>query len=141
MGVIVDTSGLLAAFVADQRLHAECAAILGAARRRVVSPFVLAELDHMAHTIKGVDAELAVLDELASGSYDLTSFSTEDVVAARRVIDRYRDLGVGLTDASLVVLADRIGTDEILTLDERHFRAMVGLTGKPFRLLPADADH
>jgi hypothetical protein len=32
-----------------------------------------------------------------------------------------------------------MGTDEILTLDERHFRAMVGLSGRPFRLLPADA--
>jgi hypothetical protein len=30
-------------------------------------------------------------------------------------------------------------TRDLLTLDERHFRALRGAGGKPFRLLPADA--
>jgi len=42
-------------------------------------------------------------------------------------------------DASLVVLAARSETRDILTLDERHFRAVVDARGRPFRLLPADA--
>jgi predicted nucleic acid-binding protein len=49
--------------------------------------------------------------------------------------------GLGLADASLVAIAGRLGTAEIATLDERHFRALRPLTGEPaFRLLPADAD-
>lgn len=35
-----------------------------------------------------------------------------------------RTVDVGLADASLVVLAERYGVAEVLTLDERHFRAM-----------------
>ena len=35
-------------------------------------------------------------------------------------------------------LAERHGTHDILTLDERHFRAVAGPGGRPFRVLPAD---
>jgi hypothetical protein len=38
-----------------------------------------------------------------------------------------------------VVLAARVGTVDIATFDERHFRAMEPLTGGSFRVLPADA--
>jgi hypothetical protein len=55
------------------------------------------------------------------------------------VIGQYRDLELGLADASIVVLAERYGTVEILSLDERHFRALTGPDGRSFRLLPADA--
>ncbi|CAA9481589.1 MAG: hypothetical protein AVDCRST_MAG12-1537 [uncultured Rubrobacteraceae bacterium] len=56
------------------------------------------------------------------------------------MIRRHADLGIGLADASNVVLANRHGTLDILTLDERHFRVLRGLRGRPFRLLSADAE-
>lgn len=136
--MIVDTSGLLSALVADQRSHQECATALRAARRRVVSPFVLAEIDHLITRIGGVRAELAMLDQMSSSSYVLAPFGSPDVELARQLVARYQDLGIGLTDASLIVLAEHYRTDEILTLDHRHFRAVTGLSGRPFRLLPAD---
>lgn len=46
--------------------------------------------------------------------------------------------GIGLADASLVVLAARAATRSLLTLDERHFRAVRPQQGGAFRLLPAD---
>ena len=55
------------------------------------------------------------------------------------MLERYPNLDLGLADASLLVLADRHGATDILTLDERHFRALAGPRGKPFRLLPTDA--
>jgi uncharacterized protein len=56
------------------------------------------------------------------------------------VAERYADTGLGLADASLVAVAERLGTIDIATLDERHFRAVRPLAGgKAFRLLPADA--
>lgn len=62
-----------------------------------------------------------------------------DVAEARRIIDRQHDLSVRLADASLVVLAQRHGTVDVLTLDERHFRALRAAGDRPFRILPADA--
>jgi hypothetical protein len=54
------------------------------------------------------------------------------------VIDRYRDLELGLADASIVVLADRYDVSDVLTLDERHFRAVRRSDGRPFRVRPTD---
>ena len=52
---------------------------------------------------------------------------------------RYADLGLGLADCSIVVLAARYGTRRLLSFDERHFRAVAPLQGGSFGLLPADA--
>lgn len=138
--MIVDTSLLLAAFVPDQRRHAECAQVLRTVRPLVLSPLVLAELDYLTARIAGVDAELTLLAELSSGAYELASFGLDDMALARTVVERYRDLPLGLTDASLVVLADRYDTDAIGTLDERHFRVVRSLSGRPLRILPAGTD-
>ncbi|WP_419554315.1 type II toxin-antitoxin system VapC family toxin [Candidatus Poriferisodalis sp.] len=138
--MIVDTSVLLAAFVPDQRMHEPCARALSVGRPLLISPFVLAELDYLTARIAGVDAELAVLDEMSSGPYEIAGFDAIDLMRAHAVIERYRDLPLGLTDASLVVLADKHDEDAIATLDERHFRVVQSLRGKPFRILPADAE-
>jgi len=53
------------------------------------------------------------------------------------VIERHTDLGISLADASIVVLAERHGVPDVLTLDQRHFR-LLSAGGKPFRVLPAD---
>jgi predicted nucleic acid-binding protein len=107
---------------------------------RILSPFVLAELDYFIQQYVGIENELLFLDEVAKGVYDLAAFDNDDIATARDVVAQYRSLGVGLADASIVVLAERYGTHDILTLDERHFRAMRPLTGRrSFRLLPADA--
>jgi len=104
----------------------------------VLSPFVLAELDYFFAREAGTDTELAFLEEIAAGAYELAELRDDDVAAAAGVVERYRDLQIGLADASIVVLAARYGGEEILTLDERHFRALRSLAGRPFRLLPAD---
>lgn len=138
--IVADTSGLHSAFDESQPQHAAACAFLDAERGPLVlSPFVLAELDYLTTRDAGVVAELALLDELSSGGYLIASFDVQDLVSARRVIARSRDLRIGLTDASLVVLADRYRTNRIFTLDERHFRALEPLEGGSFELLPADA--
>lgn len=103
-----------------------------------VSPFVLAELDYLIATHIGMAAEIQFLREVAGGAYEIVGFSSADVGLATDVIEQYRALDLGLADASIVVLADRLGIQDVLTLDERHFRSLTGLAGKPFRLLPAD---
>lgn len=102
----------------------------------VVSPYVVAELDYLVAARLGVDAELAVLAEVAGGAYHLASFGAEELKRAREVVERYRDQEVGVTDASIVVLADRHRTRSVLTLDDRHFGVLRPLDGGRFRLLP-----
>ena len=138
--IILDTSGLLAALDASQRHHAAAVAALREADPPwVLSPFVLAELDYLLATRVGESAERAMLSEVGRGVYRLESFQSEDIAAAERVIAKYAALEIGLADASIVVLATRYGVRDLLTLDERHFRAIRGPGSRPFRILPADA--
>jgi len=138
--LIVDTSALLAFFDSDEPDYLAVSAVLGGATEPlVVSPYVVAELDYLLSKRTRTDrAALALLDEVARTTYLLAEFGSKDVAAAATVIRHHRDLRVGLADASLVVLAERYGTNRVLTLDERHFRALrVGR--RPFVVLPADA--
>jgi predicted nucleic acid-binding protein len=135
--IIADTSGLLALFNAREPRHAEVARAVDAVEAPLlVSPFVLAELDYLVATRLGLEAELAVLDELGGGAYVMADFEPDDIVSARGVIARYPDQEIGLADASLVVLADRFATRTILTLDRRHFDVVRPLTGGRFTVVP-----
>lgn len=137
--ILVDTSGVLAAVDPRQAHHAEAARVLLRPQRRLLSPFVLAELDYLISTHGGQAQALKLLADVARGAYQLEPFGAADVAAAAAVIRRYEDLQMGLADASLVVLAERHGCHDLLTLDQRHFRAVAGPAGQPFRLLPFDA--
>jgi len=136
--ILLDTSGLIANYDRRDRHHADAARILTQPQRRILSPFVLAELDYLISRTGGQDAEMTMLDDVARGSYELETFTAEDVNAASAVIAFYADLHLGLADASLVVLAHRHQCIDILTLDERHFRAVLGPDRAHFRLLPGD---
>jgi predicted nucleic acid-binding protein len=82
---------------------------------------------------------MALLSEVTRGVYQLEPFTAEDLGHAQRIMERYADLRIGLADASVVVLAHRHRALDVLCADERHFRALRGVAGKPFRLLPLDA--
>jgi predicted nucleic acid-binding protein len=135
--MIVDTSGLFAFFHADERAHvATRQAIEASEEDLVISPFVLAELDYLVAKRLGTTAELEVLRELAGGAYLHAIFTEDDLTVAANLVERYRDQDVGLTDASLVVLADRYQTKAIVTLDRRHFDVMRPLAGGRFKIVP-----
>ena len=99
---------------------------------------MMAGIDYLIATRVGHATQRALLDEVLRGSYQLEQFSTEDLGLARRVMEKYSDLRIGLADASVVVLANRHRATDLLCTDERHFRALRNSSRKPFRLLPID---
>jgi predicted nucleic acid-binding protein len=137
--IVVDTSGLLSALDASEPRHdASARALRGAGAPRILSPFVLAELDYLLAKRISPSVARRLLDEVADGAYELAQFDAAASRSAAGVLDRYHKLELGLADASILVLADRYGTRDLLTLDERHFRAVRASDGRPFRILPAD---
>lgn len=139
MTTICDTSGLLALYDRDEVQHHACArALPHLTGPFVVSPFVIAELDHLLRQRVGDAAARTALDELASGAYELAALGRADLSACAALDERHRALGLGVADASLAVLAERHDTVDLLTLDQRHFRAVTRADGRPFRLHPAD---
>ncbi len=138
--IVVDSSGLLAAIDATQRRHQAARLALEADEGPyLLSPYVLAEVDYLLATRVGTAARLALLREVAAGAYRLEAFDAAALAEMARVIERHPDAELDLTDASVVVLATRAGTNRLLTLDERHFRGVRPARGKAFRLLPLDA--
>ena len=52
------------------------------------------------------------------------------------LVEQYDDLPLGTTDASVIALAERLGTTEIAALDRRHFTAVRPRHVEAFSLLP-----
>lgn len=140
MTLVVDAGVLYAQADGDDPFHAAVVDVLTSERSPLVtSQIAVTEADHLVLTRLGVDAEIALLEDLAAGTFAAECLSREELAVARDLVERYRDLKIGLADASIVVLAQRLRTRRMCTVDERCFRAMTPLQGGSFTLLPADA--
>jgi predicted nucleic acid-binding protein len=104
----------------------------------VTSALAVAEADYLILTHLGIQVEFAFVEDLAEGTFSVECLTRSELRVALGVLRRYRDLAIGLADASLVVLAQRFRTHRLLTFDERAFRAVTPLQGGTFMLLPAD---
>src|SRR5439155_25965907 len=120
----------------DQAHRAVRAALLAEREQLITSAFAATEADSLIQDRLGVDAELAFLDDLAAGAFEVEPLSRVELATARDIWRRYRDLRLGLSDASLVVLCQRFNTRRILSPDRRGFLAMTPLQGGSFELLP-----
>jgi predicted nucleic acid-binding protein len=133
--IVLDTSGIVAAYNTREKEHKAARQVLLATDEpMVISPLVLAEIDYLATKYLGPDGSATVLreiDRLAS----VASFGNEDLRTCMAILERYRDLDIGLTDAANVDLAARYKTTRILSLD-RHYRAVRPLQRSAFDLLP-----
>lgn len=138
--IVLDTSVLYALVDAADRRHREAVDwYRNTTDELVTTPLVLAEADHLIGTRGGKRALRAYRADIRAGAY-LVEWWPSAAAEAAVIADRYADLGLGLTDASLVALAARVDSVAIATFDERHFRAVTPLAGGPaFRLLPLDA--
>jgi predicted nucleic acid-binding protein len=142
VALVVDASCLLCYVDADEPRHEDVTVLMRAERGTLVTTeLAVAEADYLILDRLGVDAELAFLADLTEGTFMVDCLDRRELVEARQVVARYRDLRLGLADASLVVLSARYATNRILTLDERAFRAVTPLQGGAFTILPADADR
>jgi len=136
MLAIVDSGPLYAVVDADDDDHARC---LEAMRRTdlelVVPAMVVAEVTYLVGRRLGTAVEARFLAGLAS--VEVEGPTAQDLPAMASLVARYADLPLGGTDASVAALADRLGTDVILTLDRRHFSVVRSASGRPYRLLPS----
>lgn len=142
MTLITDTGALYAAFDRDDQHHEAVAAYLRTVDAKpIVSPLVLAELDHLALVRLGESARAAIMSELAATTV-VATFNHAMFVSAADVAARHGEFPLGLTDASVMVVAFEHQTLDILTTDERRFRAVRPVLGgreAVYRLLPFDA--
>ncbi|MEX2548462.1 MAG: PIN domain-containing protein [Chloroflexota bacterium] len=135
MIAIVDAGPLYAAVDADDRDHTRCVEVLQRTDLELVVPaLVVAEVTFLVGRRMGAGVEAEFLRGLAA--LEIEAPAPEDWPSIADLVNRYADFPLGGTDASVAVLADRLGTDVIVTLDRRHFGTLRTSKGKAFRLLP-----
>lgn len=141
--VVADTSGLLAALDSTHPEHEGAGEALLTAGLLVMSPLLLAEMDHVATRELGRDAALSAVDDIRRwmrvSRVVVPEITETHLATAQSVRARYGSLDLDLADAVNVALAADYDTDAVLTLDRRDFRAVRPLSRhKCFRLLPDD---
>ena len=141
MALICDTGGVFGLYDADDAHHVLIKSVVEEEPGPLLLPVVLlAEIDYLLSTRLGQDAALDFLDSVEHGAYLLVPMLADDLSRCLQLIKQYRDLQLGIADASVAAAAERLGIARLLTLDERHFRAIKPRGLSHFVLLPQDAD-
>lgn len=135
--IVADTGGVLALIDRDDRHHRTIRGLYDAAPSAWVLPWaVLPEIDDLLMAQVGARVEKAFLADLAEGAFAVEWGHEANLARARDICRRHRALELGLVDAVVMAVAERLAAEVIVTLDLGHFGA-VTLRGRP-RLLPRD---
>lgn len=132
---IVDAGPLYAVADADDLDHVRCRETLERQDLHLVIPaLAITEAAYLIASRLGPQAEAVFVRSLSRFEVEAPTADEWDRIAD--LVQRYADFPLGACDASVAVLADRLGTDVIVTLDRRHFAALRTHSGNPYRLLP-----
>jgi predicted nucleic acid-binding protein len=135
--LVVDTGPLVATADRSDKDHAACRALLeGDEGPLITTAMVIAEAAYLIDRQLGAKAEASLYDSILSGQLEVASLDREDWQRIAELVTSYADLQLGGTDASLVSLAERLGTTRIATLNHRHFRVVRPRHAAAFELLP-----
>jgi predicted nucleic acid-binding protein len=136
--IVADTGAIVALVDADDKHHEAVTELFESDPGAWLLPWaVLPEVDYLLGAHVGRKAQDAFLKDLAGAAFAVEWGQSEDVVRAESIHRKYRDLRLGLVDAIVIAIAERVRARAIATLDLRHFGA-VAIRGKP-KLLPRDA--
>ena len=134
--LLLDTGALISLLDRTQRDHAACAGFFESWEGPVVSSeAVLTEPTHLLGGIHG--GRRACLDFFRAGGAALAPATPASLRRARQLIEQYAGLPMDYADATLVVLAEEIGTDLVFTTDRRDFAVYRILGRRRFRIVPA----
>ena len=78
---------------------------------------------HMGDRI-GLKAELAFARSIQRGEPVIGQVAASDWGRIESLVDEYADMTLGVVDASVIALAERLRLTTIATLDRRHFSAV-----------------
>ncbi len=120
MSLLLDTGGLVTLLDRSQRDHAAFVEFFERWQGAVVSTeAVLTEASHLLGRVPG--GRRVCLDFVLAGGVTLIPSSRATLEGCRALVERYADVPMDFADATLVVLAEDLGTNLILTTDRKDF--------------------
>jgi uncharacterized protein len=135
--ILADTGVLFGGTDIDDPRHADCADVLEAhtGELAVVVP-VIVECAWLIESRLGPSAEAGFLEAVNAGEIERLEMVEADWTRAVELIENYADLDLGLVDASIVAVAERLSVRTIATLDRRHFSVVRPAHVDGFELIP-----
>lgn len=135
MALIVDTGPLVALLDATDPDHERCAALLRETREtRIVPVCVLVEVEYLLRPWPQAFAPL--LADFDTGAFELLDLPARWLLRSGEYVDRYRDLPLGLVDATVIAATEMLGETKVATLDHRHFSVVRPSHTAALELLP-----
>lgn len=134
---LLDTGSLVAALNRRDPDHARCVtALADFSGSLLTTGAVITEAMHFLHgTPGGADTLVGFLDDAQVDIRDC--FAPLQLLAATRLMKKYADTPMDFADATLVLLADETGLDQIVTLDARGFRTYRFRGTRRFQIIPS----
>ena len=122
---------------AGDRRHTECLRAVGRFDDLVVPPLSLVEVDYWTRKRGGgPDAFARLVADIADGAYTVPDLTEGDLIRAAQLERTYHDLDLGLVDASVIALCERLGCEDVLTFDHRDFSVVRPAHCAALNLLP-----
>jgi hypothetical protein len=138
VALVLDTGPILALLDAGDPAHAASVAMIEEVREDLVVPTsVLVEIDYWTHKLLGQESWEVFVEDVASGVYRLEQLTVDDLVRASELERQYAELDLGLVDASVIALCERLGETKVATLDRRDFSVVRPSHCDSLRLLPS----
>ena len=134
--IVADTGAIIGLVDGDDRHHGVLSEIFEATQPWIVPAAVLPEVDYMLGTRVGERARRLFLGDVAGGAFPVEWGSDADLDRAVALENRHESLEIGLVDATVMVVAERLHASAIATLDIRHFGS-VAIGYRP-KLFPRD---
>lgn len=135
MSLLLDTGALVTLLDRSQRNHRQFAEFFDSWRAAVVtSEAVLTEASHLLGRVNG--GRTACLDFVLAGGATLVPQTRATLERCRGLIERYGDVPMDYADATLVVLAEDLGTNIVFTTDRRDFEIYRAGKRRPFKIVP-----
>ncbi len=102
----------------------------------IVPATVVQETAYFVGVRLGARAEAAFLRSLAGDAVVIQALDEVDLARAADLVETYADFPIGLVDASIVAIAERLDIRDLLTTDRRHFGVIRPAHCERLRLLP-----
>lgn len=135
MRVVLDTGPWVAMIDRSEGSHTDCVKWLKGFKGEIFSTEpVLTEVLYLLN-FSGA-AQTAALDFVLTGGVTLVPSSKASLATVKDLMRKYRDLPMDFADATLVCLAQDLGTRRVVTLDKKGFGVYRLKRGRPFILLP-----
>jgi predicted nucleic acid-binding protein len=138
VALVLDTGPILALLDAGDPAHERSVAMVEDVREDLIVPVcVLVEVDYWTHKLLGARSWEIFVEDVASGAYRLEPLPVEDLRRAAELEREYAEHDLGLVDASVIALCERLGETKVATLDRRDFSVVRPRHCDYLRLLPA----